>query len=314
MERLSTNPTLPAVGFLGPGAMGSGMVLSLLEAGYHVGVWARDPLKLSPLVEAGAAAPASVQDVVRSSDIVLGCLLDSAVIRAVYLGPGGIAESARPGQLFAEHATFDPGLAVEISHALAENGAAFADAPVSGGPRGALEGTLVTMIGADGPVFESLAPILHSYCSRLVHVGGVGSGLKVKLINQLLVSAHAVVAAEAAALVRSNGIDPEVAHSALMGGWAASAMLDMQLPAACAGDFDDGGASIGGLIEVQRLVANLMNEAGVDSTLLGPIRGAFGAAVDAGHAGHSLAALVTNYGANGPAAGSALSGPREDEQ
>ncbi|WP_417219549.1 NAD(P)-dependent oxidoreductase [Arthrobacter sp.] len=309
LSQPATNSALPDVGFLGPGAMGSGMVFRLLEAGYQVRVWARNPQKLKPFTDAGATIGTTLEDVVGSSDIVLGCLLDTAVIRETYLGPGGIVESARPGQLFAEHATFDPDLAREILHALGERGANFADAPVSGGPRGAREGTLVSMIGADAPAMEALTPILDSYCSRLVHIGGIGSGLKVKLINQLLVSTHALAAAEAAALVHASGIDPEVAHNALMGGWAASTMLDMQLPAACAREFDGGGASIGGLIEVQRLVAALMAEADVDSALLDPTRRAFDTAVDAGHGGHSLAALVTNYAANNPAAGAVMVNP-----
>lgn len=285
----------PVIGFLGPGAMGAGMVTRLLAAGYSVNVWARNPAKIAPLLDLGAALTKSPADLVGSSDIVLSCLLDSAVIREVYLEAEGAASAAREGQIFAEHATFEPALAVEISRALTDRGAGFLDAPVSGGPEGARSGALVTMVGGDEEVLERLRPVLESYCAKVKHAGPTGNGLRLKLINQLLVCTHAVAAAEASALVLRSGIDPVVAHEALMGGWAASTMLDLQLPKACDGDFDGGGAFIGGLLEVQRLISQFADQAGVNSALLDPVRGAFASAVDAGHGQHALAAMVTNY-------------------
>jgi 3-hydroxyisobutyrate dehydrogenase-like beta-hydroxyacid dehydrogenase len=287
--------TMPVVGFLGPGAMGAGMVSRLLDAGYEVILWARNPAKLGALTGRGARTAADPGELVRRSDVVLGCLLDTAVIREVYLGSGGAAAAARPGQLFVEHATFDPALAVELAGALAEQGAGFLDAPVSGGPGGAANGTLVSMVGGDAAVLAQLNDVLGTYCARIRHAGATGSGLRLKLVNQLLVCTHAVAAAEASALVLRSGIDPTVAHEALMGGWAASTMLDEQLPKACAGDFDGHGAFIGGLIEVQRLVAGFVADAGVDSALLGPVREVFEASVDDGRGGQALAAMVTHY-------------------
>lgn len=285
----------PVLGFLGPGAMGAGMVGRLLDAGYRVNVWARNPDKLRPLLRRGARAAADPAGLVRGSDIVLSCLLDTAVVREIYLGDGSAAAAARPGQVFVEHATFDPALAAELAAALQARGAAFVDAPVSGGPAGAANGTLVTMAGGDAAVLGQLQDVLGTYCARIKHAGATGSGLRLKLVNQLLVSTHAVAAAEASALVLRSGIDPAVAHEALMGGWAASAMLDQQLPKACAGDFDGHGAFIGGLLEVQRLVAAFAREAGVDSALLPPVREVFEASADAGHGGQALAAMVTHY-------------------
>lgn len=290
-----TGTRLPHIGFLGPGAMGQGMVARLLDAGFEVDVYARNPKKVQALSAAGAVVGSDVRTVVDRADIVLGCLLDSQVITELYYGPEGIIERARPGQVFVEHATFDPALATRIAAELSAHGASFLDAPVSGGPAGALSGTLVTMVGGDPDVLERLGPVLGSYCAIIKLAGAVGSGLRLKLINQLLVSAHAVAAAEASSLVLRAGIDPATAHEALMGGWAASTMLDLQLPKSCAADYTSAGAAVGGLVEVQRLIAEMTAEYGFDSVLLGPVRRVFDATVRRGLGDGGLAALADCY-------------------
>lgn len=287
--------TPPTIGFLGPGAMGTGMVSRLLAAGYTVNVFARNPGKIAGLLAAGAKLAATPAELVKDSGIVLGCLLDSAVIRELYLGPGGIADVARKDQVFVEHATFEPSLALEISAQLAARGAHFLDAPVSGGPAGALAGTLVSMVGGEPETIQRLLPILGSYSTTIKHAGPIGTGLKLKLINQLLVCTHAVVAAEASALVMRSGINPQIAQEALMGGWAASTMLDIQLPKACASDYASGGAAVGGLIEIQRLISAFVDEAGIRSAVLGPVRQVFDDSVQSGHGASGLASLVTQY-------------------
>lgn len=293
----------PAVGFLGPGAMGSGMVSRLLAQGYEVHIWARRPAKVQPLIDLGAVMESSPADVVAAAPVVIGCLLDSDVIRDLYLGASGdagIVAGAREGQVFIEHATFDPELALEISGALTRRGAAFLDAPVSGGPSGALAGTLVSMVGGSTSTLHAIESILGSYCAKLKHAGEVGSGLRLKLINQLLVSVHSVAAAEASALAIKAGIDGQTAHEALMGGWAASTMLDLQMPKAFAADFSSGGASLGGLLEVQRLVADMIAQSGTTSELLNPVRKVFQSVASSGHADEGFSAIVVHYLADQP--------------
>ncbi|WP_146111873.1 NAD(P)-dependent oxidoreductase [Arthrobacter sp. MYb227] len=294
METTPLTTTLK-LGFLGPGAMGTGMISRLQSHGHTVNVFARNPQKISELLAGGATFYPHPVQLVLDSDVVLGCLLDTAVIREIYLGSDGIAQHAREGQIFVEHATFAPALAQEISEALEARGAHFIDAPVSGGPVGAAQGTLVTMLGGQAQTVQDIRPILGMYCARIKHVGAIGAGLRLKLINQLLVSVHAVAAAEASALVLENGIDPTIAHEALMGGWAASTMLDIQLPKACASEFESDGAAIGGLIEVQNLVADFCAESNFSSRLLGPVKDVFAQAVADGHEASALSALVTQF-------------------
>jgi 3-hydroxyisobutyrate dehydrogenase len=284
----------PSIGFLGAGSMGAGMVHCLLAKGHQVTVWERTRGKHDGLRERGATLSRDMAETA-SADIVIGCLVNTDVTRSCYLGEHGVIHGARAGQTFVEHGTFDPALAVEIAAAARAKGCDFLDAPVTGGPERARRGELVIMVGGERAALDRVEHAMSAYAKQVALVGGIASGLRLKLINQLLVSIHVVAAAEASALVLREGIDPEVAHRVLMGGWAASAMLDRELPKACASDFADTGATVGKLVEVQPMIDALLHRAGVASMLFGPARAAFDRAVDAGAADLDLAAVVTGY-------------------
>ncbi|MDF1506112.1 NAD(P)-dependent oxidoreductase [Roseisolibacter sp. H3M3-2] len=283
------------VGFLGAGAMGAGMVRRLLAAGHRVTVWERTPGRHAALAADGAAVARAIADVVRDADAVVGCLADTAVTRDVWLGADGVTAHARAGQTLIEHGTFDPALAAEIADAAARCGCAFLDAPVSGGPERARSGELVTMVGGGRAAFDAARGLLGAYAARAEWAGPSGSGQRLKLVNQYLVSVHVVAAAEASALVLRAGLDPAVAHAVLMRGWAASAMLDRALPRAAADDFADTGAPVARILEAQGMIADMMRDAGVDSRLLAPARAAFDRAVATGAAELDLTAVVLPY-------------------
>lgn len=283
------------IAFLGAGEMGGGMVRRLLAQGQRVIVWSRDPSRHLALATLGARLTDSIPDAVASTDVVIGCLRDTAVTRECYLGASGVLHSVRPGQIIIEHGTFDPSLAVEIARAASVRECDFLDAPVTGGPERARSGELVTMVGGAPAALERTRAVLGAYCSSIVHTGASGSGERLKLINQLLVSVHVAAAAEASALIIREGIDPNIAHRVLMGGWAASAMLDRTLPRAARGDFANSGATVGKLIEVQPLVAEMLRHAGVASPMFSAAQQQFDTTADAGGTDLDLAALVTAY-------------------
>lgn len=283
------------VGFLGAGHMGSGMVANLLRRGHRVTVWERAPGRHAALQAQGAAVAPTVAAVVHDADVVIGCLLDTAVTRAVWLGTDGVVASARAGQPLVEHGTFEPALAAEIAHVAGARGCAFVDAPVSGGPERARSGELVAMLGGDPATADAVRPPLAAYCAQATWVGPAGSGQRLKLVNQYLVSVHVAAAAEASALVLRAGIDPAVAHAVLMRGWAASAMLDRGLPRAAARDFADSGAPVGRILEAQAMIDAMLAESGMRSRLFGPTRAAFDHAVATGAAALDLSALVLEH-------------------
>ncbi|MFV0372896.1 NAD(P)-dependent oxidoreductase [Microbacterium sp.] len=274
------------IGFTGVGAMGAPMVRNLLAAGHEVTVWGRTPAKLAPVIEAGARLAADVAEVA-AQEVVLGCLLDGPAIEEVYLG--GMLDHARPGQLFADHGTYDPRVAERVAAAFAERGAIYLDAPVSGGPMGAESGTLVCMVGGDPAGVAQLRPLAAAYTGRLERLGGPGRGIALKLINNYLVSINFVAAAETAWLVERLGLDADAAQGILFGGLADSTVLRLGLPKALAHDEDAGGMSLGGLIEVQRNIADLFAGVGFDSGLFPYARDVFAAAGDTDFEKHPAA-------------------------
>jgi len=268
---------MTTIGFTGLGAMGGPMVRNLLKAGHDVIVWGRTPARLQPFVDAGARLGESPEALAAEAEVVLGCLLDGPAIEEVY---GRMLASARPGQLFADHGTYDPAVAQRVAAAFAAKGAYFLDAPVSGGPMGAEAGTLVCAVGGDAAAVELLRPIAAAYTGKIAHMGDSGRGLMLKLVNNYHVTINFVAAAETAWLIERLGLDPAESMEILFGGFAESACLRMGLPKALAHDYEAGGMTLGGLVEVQRNIADLMSSVGFESGLFPYARRVFGDAAE----------------------------------
>ncbi|WP_113700519.1 NAD(P)-dependent oxidoreductase [Nonomuraea lactucae] len=288
------HPTTGAIGFVGPGAMGGRMAARLLAGGHRVVVYARSPAKVARLREAGATLAGTPAEVAAATDVVCGCLLDSAAVSEVYLGAEGLLKAARPGQILVEHATFDPQLSRRIAAAATRIGAAFLDAPVTGGPEGAEHGELVAMAGGDRSAFDAVRPVLAAYTREAVYVGGPGRGLELKLVNQLLVGCHAAAAAEASALLRGLEIPRETAERVLLSGWGAGAMLARVLPRAYDRDYDSE-ATVAGLDAVFDLVAALLDRQGIEARLFPAGRAAFAAALAGGDGDRDISVVAEYY-------------------
>ncbi len=215
------------VGFIGLGVMGRAMACNLLRAGFDVSVWARRVESMQPLVELGARAAESPADCARDADAVMCVVTGGADVREVALGPQGVIEGARPGCVFIDHSTIPPSVARDIARALAASGIDMLDAPVSGGERGAIEGTLSVMAGGDEAVFERVRPLLSAIGRTLVHVGPSGAGQVTKACNQLILCAFIESAAEAARLASASGVDFGKVREAMMHGSAGSRALDL---------------------------------------------------------------------------------------
>lgn len=281
-----------SVGFVGLGIMGAAMATRLIGAGYPVSVYNRDARRATALAELGARVCGSPAELAQGCEVIAGCLLDTAAVRQVYLGDAGIVAWMPPGGILVEHGTFDPALAREVAQAAQSRGGAFLDAPVTGGPEGARAGTLTTMVGGDATALAAVEPLLRAYSARVLLVGGPGSGLILKLVNQLLVSIHLSAAAEAAALVGACGLDLDVCEEVLTSGWGASTMLARSLPLVARGSFTSTGATVGGLLEIQRLVHNLGTEVGLQLATFEAACSLFDMAESLGLGGSDPASLV----------------------
>lgn len=151
-------------------------------------------------------------------------------------------------------------LAAELQRRFAALGAEFVDMPVTGGPEGTRAGRLAAMAGGSPAAIEAVTAVVAPYCSQVTRIGGPGAGLRLKLVNQLLVSSHMASAAEAVALLNRLGIDLGTAGSVLERGWAASAMLTRALTQLGAGAVHDTGVRTVGMIEIQELIEELLDD------------------------------------------------------
>ena len=232
------------VGFVGLGRMGMPMALRLLQAGHALTVHNRSRGKVEELVGQGALSGSSPAEVTRSSEIVLTCLPDVAAVESVFLSDDGIVPAAAPGQILVDHSTVAPSTSREIARETQARGAYFLDAPISGGVERASEGTLTIMVGGEKEAIERARTVFEVLGGNIIHVGDVGSGSAVKLINQLLVGIHSLGAAEAVLLGNRAGIDPGVLLEILGTSWGASFMLSRNGPVMVERSFADARAPL----------------------------------------------------------------------
>ena len=215
------------IGFIGLGIMGRPMAGHLLDAGYTVTVWNRTRSKMTPLVERGAAAAASPREAAAASDITITMVADTPDVLDVIAGPQGVVHGVRPGSVVVDMSTISPVATREIARTLAERGAEMLDAPVSGGEKGAIEGTLSIMVGGKPEVFERVLPVFQKLGRLIVHLGESGAGQVTKACNQLVLALTLLGVAEALVLARKAGVDPAKVRSALLGGFAQSKVLEL---------------------------------------------------------------------------------------
>lgn len=245
---------MTAVGFIGVGAMGAHMIRSLLRAGYAVQAYDVRPDAVHAI--AGVTSAATVAEASRDAALVVTMLPDTPDVEAVILGPGGLAEHPPAGRLIVDMSTIAPDGARRMFAALKDRGTAFIDAPVSGGPAGAEAATLTIMAGGSAEAFTQARPVFEAIGSTVTHVGGPGAGQTVKLCNQVMVAINLQSCCEAIALARASGVDLDQLRSVLLGGSAASWMLDRLGPAMIAGDAS-AGFRIDLMLKDLRLVAEL---------------------------------------------------------
>ena len=225
------------IGFIGLGTMGTPMARNVLKGGYAVTVWSRRSDAMAPLVSAGAAAGDSPADVAARSDVIVTMVTDTRAVDDVVLGEQGIARGARQGSVVVDHSTIDPAGARRIAGELQTRGIEMLDAPVSGGSIAAEAGALVTMVGGSKAALDRVTPVLSCYAKSIVHIGASGAGQIAKACNQICVVVNMLGAAEAMLLAERAGVDPGAVKDALMAGFAASRMLELQAPKMIARDF-----------------------------------------------------------------------------
>lgn len=225
------------VGFVGLGLMGQGFTQRLTEKGYRVIGFDSDASKTKAASAWGVTPAKSAADVAEAADIILVCVINTAAVEDVALGPSGlIAAHSTHGKIMVDHSTTELEATKRIASALDERGMLFVDAPVSGGPGAAKAGTLAIMAGGPEAAITRIAPVMRDLGS-LTHMGPAGTGQATKLVNQTIVLTNYCVLAEALRLAQSYGVDAGKIPQALKSGFAGSNMLGPVFPQMLAEDF-----------------------------------------------------------------------------
>jgi 3-hydroxyisobutyrate dehydrogenase-like beta-hydroxyacid dehydrogenase len=207
------------VGFVGLGLMGHGMAKNIVEKGYRLTIAGhRNRKPVEDLVGRGAVEAGSLKELAEKADVVFLCVTGSREVEAVVRNEAGLKEGLRPGSVVVDCSTSDPVSTAALAGELKAMGVDFADAPLSRTPKEAWEGKLDTMIGADPAVFARIRPIVETWAGKIVHIGGIGDGHRMKLLNNFVSLGYAAIYAEALTLASKVGITPERFDSVIRGG------------------------------------------------------------------------------------------------
>ena len=203
---MSTN-----VAILGLETMGSGMAANLLKAGFPLAVYNRTAAKAQPLVDAGARLASTPADAARGASVVISMLADDAASRAVWLGPNGALEAAEKDAILIESSTVSPEWIAEFAGHAAQRGVGFLDAPVTGSRTQAQSGQLSLLVGGSEATLAAVTPVLKAISKEILHLGPIGSGAKLKLINNFLCGVQIASVAEGIAWIERSGLNREQA-------------------------------------------------------------------------------------------------------
>lgn len=229
------------VGVVGLGNMGRGMALSLQRAGWKV--LGTDALAATRQLLAAEGVPVcdSVAQVAEQADIIVLSLPTAAIVEQVVAGPGGLLASGRKGLLVIDCSTSHPDTTRRLAQRLAEAGMSMIDAPVSGGPKGAITGQLTMVIGGAEADLARATPVLEAMSAKRVHIGDVGAGNVAKIANNLMCAAHLLVAGEVAHLANQAGVSTDKLLEGINAGSGRSGVTQVNYPTwIMNGAFDSG--------------------------------------------------------------------------
>ena len=275
--------------FIGLGAMGAPMAGHLRSHGLLVAVANRTRAKAEALAaELGVGAPASLAELAAQSDIVALCVTADADVLATV---DALAPHLKPGSIVIDHSTVAPATAQQAAARLAQVGAHFLDAPVSGGVEGAKNGRLSVMVGGDSEVLERARPVLEAYALRITHLGEVGAGQATKAVNQVLVAGIAQAVCEGLALGEALGLAPDRLIPTLGAGAAGNWFLDKRGATMLRGEFDVG-FKLGLLHKDLAIVRGIAEQAGTVHTVIDKSLADYAQLMREGHGDEDISALI----------------------
>jgi 3-hydroxyisobutyrate dehydrogenase len=217
----------PSIAFMGLGIMGSGMAGRLLDAGFPLTVYNRSRERSAPLEAKGARVAATPREAGDGAEIIISMVADDAASRALWLGPTGALSSAKSGTLLIESSTVSVGWIGELGAAAAQKKLEILDAPVTGSRGAAAAGQLVFLIGGESTALQRAMPVFSVMGRDTMHLGALGSGALMKLINNFVCGVQLVALAEAVAMIQNTDLDFSKALSVLTDGAPGSPLVKM---------------------------------------------------------------------------------------
>ena len=284
------------LGFIGIGLMGEAMTRRLLDRGWPVTVWNLEPERLDTVVPFGAVPADSPAAVAEASDIVLMCVLHTDAVESCVFGPRGVAEAARPDKLLVDLSTADPHATRAMATRLRrETGMSWVDAPVSGGPPAARDGTMTVMAGGEPSDIEAVRALMEDMAGNFTHMGPSGAGQTTKVINQAIVGTGYVVMAEALVLAEAAGIDAARLPQCLAGGHADSNLLRKLYPQMQARDFDPPRSYARQLAKDMKALKDFLHGLGLDLPVVETAAERYRTYVERGNGMSDSASIVRLY-------------------
>jgi 3-hydroxyisobutyrate dehydrogenase len=215
----------PNIAFLGLGIMGSGMARRLLETGHAVTVYNRDARKSTPLAAAGARVATTPGLAAKGADVIISMVADDQASRSLWLEADGALAGLKPGALCLESSTLSVAWVQELATAVVAKGGEFLDCPVTGSKAQAGAGELKFLVGGTSSTLERARPVLMALSTEIVHLGGTGSGVLLKLVNNSLNGVQVAALAEAILAIERSGIDTAKAIAVITNGASGSPMV-----------------------------------------------------------------------------------------
>ncbi|MFN3670891.1 MAG: NAD(P)-dependent oxidoreductase [Bosea sp. (in: a-proteobacteria)] len=289
------NATKEAVGFIGVGLMGQGMARNLVDKGFPLTVMGhRNRKPVEELVAAGAKEAKTPRELAAQSTIIFLCVTGSAQVEEVVNGPDGIIAGAKPGTVVVDCSTSDPGSTVRIAAQLEAKGLHLADAPLGGTPAQAALGQLSAMVGASPEVFARIKPACEAWAQKVVHLGPVGDGHKMKLLNNFLSMGYAAIYAEALTLAQKIDITPQTFDSVIRGSRMDCGFYQTFMQYVLERDRNAHKFTLVNALKDVRYLESVANAAGVPNPIGNAVKNSFASAVAAGK-GEDYVPMISDF-------------------
>ena len=254
------------IGFVGLGNMGTGMannIFNKIENKSDLFVYTRTLEKIKKFSSGGATGCTSIKEITTSVDVLLTCLPNVETSRQLFMGDDGIFEHANSNQVLVDHSTVDVKTSKDCFESASSKGLKFLDAPISGGPGGAADGTLTIMVGGEKESFDNAKYAFSMMGAKISYMGPSGAGTAMKLVNQLLVSTNTVAAAEAFVLAEQSGVNLNAAIDILSTSWGRSTMIERNGPITVNKEFENSPAPLRNLVKDLGIIKELTSELGL---------------------------------------------------